>query len=107
MKTMEDQMIKPLQRWAGANARPEPGEVLAITVDGWSLHARSAGDRMGWKNFVLVSPPSVVEKRKFWGAHNGARLARNHDLAVLNARHPAIYEWLKQTLGVAGGTEVA
>jgi hypothetical protein len=65
------------------------------------LRAAPENDGGGWKNFVLISPPHVVAKRKFWGAHDRDRLVRNRDIAILYEHHRPIYEWLERLVAEA------
>jgi hypothetical protein len=94
LPSFETEKPKMSWRFNVARASPEQHEPLA-THDGWELHARPPG-REGWKNFVLVSPASVVEKRKFWLGHDGTRFAQGRDLAILYEHHRPIYEWLER-----------
>jgi hypothetical protein len=76
----------------------EAGLVLG-SHEGWQLYERPYVAGSQWRNFALVSPKGS-RKRKFYGAHNGERLARSTDMGLLSGFYPNIYQWLTTVLGL-------
>jgi hypothetical protein len=66
----------------------------------YELHVRQEVE--GWLNIkVECKKPGKQgyrEKRNWWLAWNGERLARNHDAGLLAKNEPDVYQWVIDTL---------
>jgi hypothetical protein len=80
-----------IQALAISRAKIERGPLLG-RYQGWELRWRRACP--GWNNVVLVSPPTVAEKRKYRLSWNGERLANSRDAALLRKHHPDVHNWV-------------
>ena len=65
--------------------------------DGFVLFDRAIGPEP-WRNLKLVLTARKAPKRNWWFGWNGERLSNSSDAGLLAKHHPAIYQWVVETL---------